>query len=277
MAVEVALSALVGAAPIMLAAYGELLLERSGRVNLGVDGMMALGASVAVAAASIGSPLLGLLAGAFAGLLAALFYALPVVYLRADQIVAGLSLAFLAWGLADLTASLTVPLSPAIIVGSALHDVLLLLTLLLPLVLWAFLRFTWLGVELRAVGHDEAAARERGARVEALRMGAALFGGLMAGLAGAYMSLVLYNGKYFAGITSGWGWLAVGSVILGYWHPLGVAAASYSVGLVLSLRPYLEAFGLGPLSATAPYLVVIAALALSAVLSARLRLRPPIT
>ncbi|MEN2999065.1 MAG: ABC transporter permease [Acidilobaceae archaeon] len=277
MAIELLLGALVSAAPIMLAAYGELVLERAGRVNLGVDGMMALGASVAVITASLSSPSLGLAAGALAGLLVSLFYALPVVYFRADQVVAGLSLAFLAWGLADLVATLGLPLSAPIPRGSPLHSLLLLLSVLLPLALWAFLYLTWPGVELRAIGYDEGAAKNRGARVERARLLSALFGGLMAGLAGAYMSLVLYNGKYFTGITSGWGWLAVGSVILGYWHPLGVALSSYAVGLVLSLRPYLEALGLGPLSVSAPYLVVILALALSALVTRRLKLRPPAT
>ncbi|MCS7106611.1 MAG: ABC transporter permease [Acidilobaceae archaeon] len=277
MAVELLLGALVSAVPIMLAAYGEMVLERAGRVNLGVDGMMALGASVAVIVASLTSPSLGLAAGALAGALISLLYAVPVVYFRADQVVAGLALAFLSWGLADLVATLSVPLSAPIPQGSALHLSLLLLALLLPLVLWAFLYFTWAGVELRAIGYDEKAARNRGARVERTRTLSALFGGLMAGLAGAYMSLVLYQGKYFAGITSGWGWLAVGSVILGYWHPLGVALSTYAIGLVLSLRPYLEALGLGPLSVSAPYLVVILALALSSLLTRRLRLRPPTT
>lgn len=270
---ELLLAALFSAVPIMLAAQGEALLERSGRINLGVDGLMALGASVAVIVASASNVYLGLIASAAAGAVAAGIYAIPVIYLRTDQIVTGLLLGFIAMGLADLLPGSR--LSPSIEVGSAAHLLIVSLALALPAASWLFLERTWLGTELRAIGYDEAVARQRGMRVERIRLAAALFAGALAALGGAYMSLLIYNGKYFTGITGGWGWLAVGAVILGYWHPVGVAIASYSVGALLSLRPYLEGWIPGPLASSAPYVAVIAALALASLLSRRIRLRPP--
>lgn len=272
---EILIVALFSAVPIMLASYGEMVLERSGRVNLGVDGLMALGASVAVIAASASSVHLGLLASALAGAIVSLIYAIPVIYLRTDQIVTGLLLGFIAMGLADLLPGSR--LSPSIETGSPAHLMLVALSLALPPALWIFLEKTWLGTELRAIGYDEASAKQRGMRVEQIRLFAALFGGALAALGGAYMSLVIYNGKYFTGITGGWGWLALGAVILGYWRPLGVAIASYSVGAVLVMRPYIEGLAPGPLASTAPYIAIIIALALASILSRRIGVRPPRT
>jgi len=268
--------ALINAAPIMLAAYGELFLERCGRVNLGVDGIMAFGASVGVLAASIaGDPGVGLLASALSGLAISALYIAPAVVLKIDQIVSGLLLVFIGWGLADLVAGLGHRISPGIAALSPHQIVVLLISILTPIALWLLLYRTWAGVEIRAIGYDEQVARDRGMRVDLIRGVAAAIGGALAGVAGGYMALALYNGKYFTGITGGWGWLAIGSVILGYWHPLGVAAASYTIGALLTLRPYLEGHGLGPLSASTPYIAVIVALVVASYLSRRPGLRPP--
>ncbi|MEM4428790.1 MAG: ABC transporter permease [Acidilobaceae archaeon] len=270
------LRVLSNAIPIMLSAYGELLVERSGRVNLGVDGIMALGASISVLVSAItGNTMLGLLSGLATGLAASILYIIPVIVFRVDQVATGLLLVFLAWGLADLIASIGYRVSPSIPIGSLQYNILALITVIIPLILWLLMYKTWIGVEIRAIGYNEILARERGLRVDTIRAIMLLIGGALAGLSGSYMALTLYNGKYFTGITGGWGWLAIGSVILGYWHPVGVAVAAYSIGLILTLRPYLEAMGLGPLSISTPYIMVILSLIIAAYISRSPRFKPP--
>jgi len=271
------LVALVTGAPIIIAALGEAIVERSGRVNLGVEGIMAFSASASVLVASTtGSPIAGLLGGLLAGFLISTVYLIPVIVLKMDQIVVGLILSLSGLGLADLLASLGHMVGPSIPQGSLTHQALILATATLPLAVWVALYKTVLGVELRAIGFDEVAARERGLRVDLIRGVAVLLEGALVGLAGAYMALILYGGKYFSGITGGWGWLAIGSVILGYWHPLGVAIAAYTIGLLLTLRPLLASLGLGILATISPYIAVIIALALISIISTKKpHIRPP--
>ena len=270
--VDFMVTALIWGVPIILAALGEMLVERSGRVNLGVDGMMAFSAAVSVAVASItGSPILGLIAGGLAGLALSAIYTITVVGLKLDQIVVGLIIALTGLGLADLVASTGHKIGPYIPYGSTLHNILVAMTITLPIALWIILYRTPYGVELRAIGYDEGIARERGLRVDLIRAITISTEGLMAGVAGAYMAFVLYNGRYFSGITGGWGWLAIGSVILGYWHPIGVALAAYAVSLLIVARPLIASeLGLPPtIVPITPYIAVVIALILVSIVSRR--------
>ena len=272
MVVDYMTIAFITSIPIILAALGETVVERSGRVNLGVEGMMAFSASVSVAISALtGSPLIGLVAGGLAGVALSTIYTITVIGLKLDQIVVGLVITLSGLGLADLVASTGYRLGFNIPHGSTLHNVLVATTLALPPTLWLTLYKTPQGIELRAIGFNEHVARERGLRVDLIRAIATTIGGLTAGIAGAYMALVLYNGKYFSGITGGLGWLAVGSVILGYWHPIGVAIAAYTVGLLLTVRPLLTSeLGIPPALVTVvPYIAVIIALTLVTVISRR--------
>ena len=279
--VEVApllLAALANATPLLLAALGETLVERTGRVNLGVEGMMAVGAAAAVlAGVYTGSPWAALLVGALAGAALSLVYVASVVLLGADQIVVGLILVFAGLGLADLLGLAThgAPSPPLPrLLGPV--DAVQILALALALAAYYLLYRTWLGVELRAIGESEKAAAERGLRVARLRASAVLAGGLLAGLAGAYMALALHYGRWYTGLTAGWGWIAVGLVILGYWHPLGVALASILTGALFAARPLLPGLGVpAEISDAVPYLAVLAALATAAKLAPRLGVTPP--
>ncbi|MDM7275887.1 MAG: hypothetical protein P3X22_007250 [Thermoprotei archaeon] len=276
---ELLLAALSMAAPIMIAALGELLLERSGRVNLGVEGMMAFGASVSIMVTSISdSPVIGLLGGLAGGFIISSIYTVAVLALRLDQIVVGLLTVFLGIGLADLLAATGHTIAPALTPWSPAHMTIIFLTLAAPAALWILLYKTWVGVEVRAIGTDELAARERGLRVDIIRTIAALTGGAAAGVAGAYMALTIYNGKYFSGLTAGWGWLAIGSVILGFWNPVGVAVAAYSIGLLILLRPYTISLGVPSYIAHAtPYIAVLLALIIVSRLARSPRWKPPQT
>ena len=273
-----ALAALENAAPIMLAALGEMAVERSGRVNLGVEGMMALGAAAAAAAGvAAGSAAAGLAAGAAAGAALAAAYVVLVLAIRADQIVVGLSLVFLGLGLGDVVGSLAggvpaPPLRPALLGLDPVEAA----APALAAAVWLALYRTYPGVVLRAVGDSPGAAAERGLPVRLVQAVAVVAAGAAAGAAGAYMTLSLSYGKWYSGVTAGWGWVALGVVVLGYWHPLGVAAASYLIGLLFASRSLLPSLGVPPEAAdAAPYLAVLAALALAARLAAKAGVRPP--
>ncbi len=272
------LAGLANATPLALAALGETVVERAGRVNLGVEGMMALGAAVSVLAGiASGDPIVALLAGALSGMLLSLVFAFSVIVLGGDQIVTGLLLVFMGIGLSELVGARTggAPGEPIPKLGLGV-DAIELLAIILSLALWLVLYRTWFGVELRALGEAEEAARDRGLRVRSIRAAAIALGGLLAGLAGAYMAMGLHYARWYSGITAGWGWIAIGIVILGYWHPIGVIAASYLVGLLFASRPLMPVWGVPEQIADAmPYLAVLAALAVVTLLSERLGLTPP--
>ena len=265
------LAALFYSAPIIIAALGESLVERAGRVNLGVEGMMALGASISVALSSLtGSIVLGILGGAVAGVALSLVYIAAVIMARLNQFVVGLLISFTGLGLADLVASMGHKIGPEIPQGSESHILLVSICIVTPPALYIMLSRTPTGIEIRAIGHDESTARERGLRVDMLRSIAIAFGGIMAGIDGSYISLALHGGKYFSGITAGMGWIAVGSVILGYWNPLGVAIAGYAIGIIMLLRPQLASMGIGDfIASSTPYIAIIIALALASIFGRR--------
>ncbi|MEM1873579.1 MAG: hypothetical protein QXS85_01785 [Acidilobaceae archaeon] len=279
MIMGIALYSLTTYTYLALAAVGESVLQRTGRVNLGLEGTMALGASVAVVASIYaGDPRVGVVSAAIAGALFSLAYIVLAVYLPFNQLAIGLLLGFLGLGLADLVAGLPhrplgLPLEP----GSLVHRALQVLPIALAIIATLILSKTWIGVEVRAIGSDPLIARERGLRVRELRAVAALLNGMLAGMAGAYISLAVYGGKYWSGITMGMGWVAIGCVILGYWNPIGAALAAYLIGSLRASRPYLGALGVpGWVADVSPYVATIAVLCIvGLLLKTRPGLRPP--
>lgn len=273
-----AVAALANATPLILAALGEALVERTGRVNLGVEGMMAVGAAAGVlAGVHTGSPAVSLLAGSLAGAALSMLYAITVVLLGTDQIVVGLITVFAGLGLSELLGLAThgAPAPPLPRIAGFLDPVEAVALLAVAATYYLLYR-TWLGVELRAIGESEEAARERGLRVVRLRVAAVVAGGLLAGLAGTYMATALHYGRWYSGITAGWGWIAIGLVILGYWHPIGVAIAGLLTGALFALRPLLPGMGIpAEIADAVPYLAVLAALATAARLAPRLGITPP--
>lgn len=271
-------SVMVSATPILLAAIGELVVERAGVLNLGVEGMMITGAVTGfVIAVATGSPLMGFL-GAMAGgaALAALFGLLTQVLLS-NQVATGLALTLFGLGLASLlgegyvgvlapsTAKLHVPLLADIPwLGPILfrHDPVVYLSLLLCLAVWLFLTRTRAGLVLRAVGENHGAAHALGYKVVAVRFAAILFGGACAGLGGAYLSLVRVP-TYTEDVTAGAGWIALAIVVFASWRPGRLVLGAYLFGgigvLQLNLQPANVPIPVALLS-MAPYLVTILAL-----------------
>ncbi len=272
------LNGLSEATPLALAALGEMLVERTGKINLGVEGMMAVGAAAgALAGVKWNSLFLSFLIGGVAGALLSLVYVALVIRLNADQIVTGLILVFMGIGLSELIGIKTggAPGTPLLSSIGPL-DPLEVFMILLTVILWIFLYRTWLGVETRAIGEDEASAMERGLRVTLIRSVMIIVGGFLAGLAGAYLSDAFNYGRWFSGITEGMGWIAIGDVILGYWHPLGVLLSSYFTGLLFALKPALPTIGIPAEMADAtPYLAVLIALIAVTFIYKKLGITPP--
>jgi simple sugar transport system permease protein len=222
---------LAAATPFLLAALGELVVERTGVLNLGLEGMMALGAVVGfIIVFHGGGHAAGFAGAAVAGVLLSLVFAGLALGLRANQVAVGLAVGLLGQGLSSLVGnpyeSLTITGLPKwavpgladlpVVGGLFSQDIVVWLTLLATALIWAMFRYSKLGLILRAIGENPQAARAIGYRVIPLRLAAVAFGGAMAGLAGAYAATV-YTPLWADGMIAGRGWIALALVVFGTW------------------------------------------------------------
>jgi len=268
-------SIMVSATPILLAAIGELVTEKAGVLNLGVEGMMITGAVMGFAiAVTTGSPTLGFLGAAVASAVLSLSFGILTQYLLSNQVATGLGLTLVGLGLSALIGSnyegqrapslpkLDIPLLGDIpVVGRMLfsHDFVVYLSLALVVAVWAFLKFTRAGLILRAVGEDHESAHALGYKVVRVRMAAIAFGGACAGLGGDYVSLVRVP-QWTEGMTAGAGWIALAIVVFASWRPLGVLIGAYLFGGVTVIQLNLQAAGTTvpvELLSMSPYLITI--------------------
>jgi simple sugar transport system permease protein len=273
-------SIMVSATPILLAALGEMVVEKSGVLNLGVEGMMITGAVVGfVTAVATGSPLLGFVAAALAAAVLSLSFGVLTQYLLSNQVATGLGLTMVGLGLSALIGkpyegvkapSLPKldlgPLSDLPVVGRMLfsHDVMVYLSLALVVAVWAFLKFTRAGLILRAVGESHDSAHALGYKVVRVRMAAIFFGGACAGLGGAYLSLVRVP-QWTEGLTAGAGWIALAIVVFASWRAGRVLVGAYLFGGITVLQLNLQAAGAQvpvALLSMSPYLITILVLVL---------------
>ena len=238
---------------LLFATIGELFAERSGVLNLGVEGMMLIGAMSAFSVAvATGNPWLGVLVAMLAAGLISQIHAFIVVTLQGDQVVSGLSLTFLAAGISvvlgeglskagtiSLLPNFSIPLLSQIpIIGPIFfqhHSVLVYVGYLLIPLSWYYLNLTRPGMHLKAVGEHPAAADSLGINVYRMRYFYVFVGGLLAGLAGATISLAISPGWFSELTTAGQGWIAVGLVIFAQWDPLRAAAGAYAFGALRRL------------------------------------------
>jgi simple sugar transport system permease protein len=254
MDLQLIMAAGIGVGTILLfAAVGEILAERSGVLNLGVEGMMLLGAVAGYATAvSTGNPWLGVLMAMVAGGLLSLLHAIITISFRADQVVSGLALTFLGTGLASvlgeglskagaiaLLPRFSVPgLSAVPVLGPVAftdQSILVYVGYMLVPATWFWINQTRPGLNLRSVGEEPAAADALGVNVYATRYRYVLAGGVLAGLAGATITLAVQPGWFGALTVNGRGWIAVGLVIFAQWSPFRAAAGAYLFGAVVQL------------------------------------------
>ena len=280
------------ATPLALAALGELLVERAGLINIGLEGAILAGAFGALLGASIGSVMVGFAGAIAGGVVIASLFALFVVWLEADQIITGTALTLLSVGATGTLyravygstgAALTTPTSasypiPVVsqfpVIGSAFFDqppITYVVYLLIPFIAW-WIHGTHAGLALRAIGERPEAAEVAGVRVRRMRVLAVLAGGVLGGVAGG--TLVLAQAGTFAeGMSAGRGFIAIAIVVLGRWNPLGVALAAFGFGAASALQFAFQAMGWHApyqLFLVVPYLLTLAGLA-----GAVGRARPP--
>jgi len=278
--IAAALTVITAATPLLFAALGELVAEKSGVLNLGVEGMILLGAVSGFAAVVFtGSATVGVAAGALGGAALASVFALLALGLQASQVATGLALTIFGIGLSALLGQdlvgvaydglpkLPVPgLSQIPIVGVLIfnHDILVYASwALLAAVAW-FLSRTRAGLVLRAVGDSHDVAHALGYPVLRIRLIAVLFGGACAGLAGAYLSLA-YSPLWIENMSAGRGWIALALVVFAAWRPWRAFVGAYLFGGITILQLHAQAAGVGlpsQVMSMLPYLATIAVLVL---------------
>ena len=274
------LSVIAASTPLLLAAAGELVVERSGVLNLGVEGMMIMGAACGFAGAWLtGSTFIGALFGIAAGCALSLVFAALTLGLAVNQVAAGLALTILGVGLSGLIGAgfvgekitpaphLYLPVLTGIpFVGKILfgQDGFVYFSVALVVAIWWFLYRTRAGLVLRAIGDSHTSAHALGYPVLKIRLLAVLFGGGCAGLGGAFLPLA-YTPFFIPGMTAGRGWIALALVVFSSWMPGRLAAGAYLFGAVTILQLHAQAFGLGipsQLMSALPYLATVVVLVL---------------
>ena len=286
-------STINAATPLLLAATGELVVERVGVLNLGVEGMMLAGAIAAFAVThQTGVTTLGVLASMGAGVLLSLIFAVISLTLQANQTATGLALTIFGRGFSALVGAAYVgipaPTLPKIhfpvlsdipVLGPVVfgHDILVYLSLIiLAAVAWC-IRKTHVGLVMRAVGDSHDAAHALGYPVIAIRYAAVAFGGALAGLAGAYMSLS-YTPMWAQDMTAGRGWVALALVTFAAWRPFWLLIGAWFFGALMYLSLYVQALGLAipsPFLSALPYIGTVIVLVLISRDRRRIRLHRP--
>jgi ABC-type uncharacterized transport system permease subunit len=292
-AAELLLLTLAAGTPLVFAALGELVTEKAGVLNLGVEGMMLVGAvSAFIVTATTGSAWLGVGAGMLAGAALSQVFAVLTLSLMANQVATGLALSLFGVGLSAFVGldyvsivvtgigPLAVPgLSDLPVVGKLLfgHNPLVYLSLALFAAIQWFLYRTRPGLVVRAVGENPQSAHAIGYPVVRIRYLAVLFGGACAGLGGAYLAIA-YTPMWAQGITAGRGWIALALVVFATWRPWRVLAGAYLFGGVTLATFQAQALGVpvpSQLLAMLPYLATIVVLAIISRDALAIRLNAP--
>ncbi len=245
---------------LLLACIGEILTEKSGVLNLGLEGMMIVGAVFSfIVVQTTGNLVLAIAASLLAGAVMGLIHAFITVTLKASQVVSGLALTIFGVGLANFLGqnyvgtvrvasleAIPIPLLSEIpIICEALFNqsILVYVSILLVPIAWILIYRTRAGLKLRAVGENPSSADSLGINVFATRYVYTLIGGALTGLAGAYLSIG-FNSSWMDSITGGQGWIAVALVIFATWNPVKAMLGSYLFGFILILGLRLQAFGI---------------------------------
>ena len=269
--VSVLTRTIIAGTPLLLGTLGEIVTERSGIMNLGMEGLMSAGAVTGfIVTFTTGNPWLGLIAAVLVGMLLASLHGFICIGLRANQVVSGLALTMFGLGVSGLWGKpfigrplpvrmprLDIPgLSDMPFLGKMLfrHDAYVYLSVLIGLAAWFLLKHTRLGITLRSVGENPRAAESQGISVNRVKYLAVMAGGGLAGMAGAYLSTA-YSGSWNEGITAGRGWIVIALTIFALWQPGMAFVGAYLFGGIFVLQYMLQPLGISPnLLAMLPYL-----------------------
>lgn len=279
--------------PLVFAAVGEIVAEKSGVLNLGVEGMMIVGAIGAFATGiTTGDPILAVLAGAASGALMAFIFGGLTLWFLSNQVATGLALTIFGIGLSALVGHQFVGVTfaglprldiPGItdlpFIGPLLfgHDALVYLSVVLVIAVAWFLRHTRAGLALRAVGENHDAAHSIGYPVILIRLMAVLFGGVMAGLGGACLSLA-YTPLWIENMTAGRGWIALALVVFASWRPWRAFFGAYLFGGITIIQLHAQGLGVAipsQILSMLPYVATIVVLVLISRDDVRMRFNAP--
>lgn len=285
-------AAIPAGTPLLFGTLGEVYTERSGVLNLGVEGLMIMGSVTAFGVAfTTGNVWLAVALAALAGGLLALVHAFVTITLKVNQVVSGLAITMIGLGVSGIMgrqyigkplgvrfAPLEIPvLSDLPILGPLLFqfDPLVYISMLLAPALWFVLYRTRWGLSLRSVGENPATADTLGVNIVVVRYLAVFFGGLLAGVGGAYLSVV-YAPSWIEGMTAGAGWIVIALTIFAMWDPLRALLGAYLFGGVRVLQYRLQPLGISPnLLAMLPFIFTILVLMASAGEAMRRRIGAP--
>ena len=287
------LTIITAATPLLFAALGELITEKSGVLNLGIEGMMVMGAIIGFVTVHVtGSATLAILASMLAGAFMASIFAVLVLKFHASQVPTGLALTIFGIGLSALVGQsmigvayqglpvISIPLLSSIpIMGELLfnHDILVYLSIVMVGAVMWFLYKSRAGLILRAVGDSHDAAHAMGYSVIKIRFLAILFGGAMAGVGGAYLSLA-YSPLWVEQMTAGRGWIALALVVFATWRPGRVLLGAYLFGGITILQLHAQALGIGipsQIMSMLPYLATILVLVIISSDESKIKLNSP--
>ena len=267
----------VAGTPLLLGTLGEVVTERAGILNLGVEGMMSLGAVTGfIVTFTTGNPWLGMIAGILAGALISLLHSFVTVSLRANQVVSGLALTMLGLGLSGLWGKpyigrpLTIKMQPIAIPGLSdipvlgkvlfFQDAYFYLSVLLGLIVWFVLKYTRTGITVRSVGENPKAAETMGVNVTLVKYLCVMVGGAFAGMAGAHLSTA-YSKSWIEGMTAGRGWIVIALTIFALWEPSKAFLGAYVFGGIFVIQYVLQPLGISPnLLAMLPYVTTLGVL-----------------
>ncbi len=266
--------AMVAGTPLLLATTGEIICERSGILNLGVEGMMAMGAVVAfIVTMTTGQPWLGVLAAIGAGMILSVVHAFASISLQANQVVSGLALTMLGLGLSGMMGKpyvgkpLEIKMDDWVI--PFLSDIPYLgkiffsqgpffyLAIFLALFSWFFLERTRMGIQVRSTGENPKATETQGVNVAWIRYACVIIGGGFAALAGAHLS-ISYSSSWIEGMTAGRGWIAIALTIFALWNPGRAVWAAFLFGGIFVVQYLLQPLGISPnFLAMLPYIATL--------------------
>ena len=255
---------IVAATPILLASTGELIVEKSGVLNLGVEGMMITGAVIGfIIAVNTQIPIYGFICAAIAGALLSVLFAILTQYLMSNQVATGLGLTMVGLGLSALIGKpyegIKSPILGPMIFS---HDIIVYFSIFVVATVAFVINKTRIGLVLRAVGENQEAAHALGYKVIRIRFLAIMFGGAAAGVGGAYISLARVP-QWTEGMTAGAGWIALALVVFASWKPWRVLLGAYLFGGITVLQLNLQAIGVAipvEILSMSPYLVTIVVL-----------------
>jgi len=277
--VSVAQRTLIAGTPLLIGTIGEVICERSGILNLGVEGVMSIGAVAAFVVTFYTQNLwLGLMAAILAGMVISIIHAFASVSLQSNQVVSGLALTMLGLGISSLAGkpyvgkslaekmdTVAIPfLSDIPIVGKILfvQSPFFYMAIVLALAAWFVLEYTELGIKIRSAGENPKATEAQGVNVSLIRYGCILVGGGFSGMAGANLS-ISYSKLWIEGMTAGRGWIVIALTIFALWNPLRAMVGAFLFGGIFVLQYLLQPLGISPnFLAMLPYIATLLVLLL---------------